>query len=148
MKFFLVPFRPQKGAEAKPGTKSNVWAMHPTGSGDRFILRAVVLPKFSGKSCHMMRVKTLSKDRFASVEVYRKEKRYFHFRLSRVAQNHFCSLFPPHWSIKKKWFLVCIKSVSEHLNKILVLWCFFVVVVVYLWFELVLRSLPFPGKRK
>ena len=33
---------------------------------------------------------------------------------------------------KKKWFLVCIKSVSEHLNKILVLWCFFVVVVVYL----------------
>ena len=36
---------------------------------------AVVLPKFSGKSCHMMRVKTLSKDKFVSLEVYRKEKK-------------------------------------------------------------------------
>ena len=36
---------------------------------------AVVLPKFSGKSCLMMRVKTLSKDKFVSLEVYRKEKK-------------------------------------------------------------------------
>ena len=75
---------------------------------------AVVLPKFSGKSCLMMRVKTLSKDKFVSLEVCWKEKRYFHFRLSRVAQKYFCSLFPPH---KKKRFprlhKVCVRASRE-----------------------------------
>ena len=84
----------------------------------------------------MMRVKTLSKDKFVSLEVYRKEKKVL--PLPVVARRSKTLLFsisaPLKHSKKEKRFPVCIKSVSEHL--------------VFFWFELVLRSFPFKGKRK
>ena len=77
---------------------------------------AVVLPKFSGKSCLMMRVKTLSKDKFVSLEVYRKEKKVLPLpivaRRSKILLLR--SLFPPH---KKKRFprlhKVCVRASRE-----------------------------------
>ena len=95
---------------------------------------AVVLPKFSGKSCLMMRVKTLSKDKFVSLEVYRKEKKVL--PLPIVARRSKILLLPYFRPTKRKGSLVCIKSVSEHLgNKIHVLSCFFCFLLNWTCFE-------------
>ena len=72
----------------------------------------------------MMRVKTLSKDKFVSLEVYREEKKVL--PLPVVARRS-KTLLLPYFRPTKKSFPVCIKFVSEHLDKIHVL-SFFVVV--------------------
>ena len=48
--------------------------------------------------------------------------------VTRRSKTLLLSISAPLKHSKKKWFLVCIKSVSEHLDKIHVLWCFVVVV--------------------
>ena len=111
---------------------------------------AVVLPKFSGKSCLMMRVKTLSKDKFVSLEVYRKEKKVL--PLPVVARRSKTLLFsisaPLKHSKKEKRFPVCIKSVSEHLDKILVLSCFCFCCCCFLLVWTCFEVLPIPWEEE
>ena len=109
---------------------------------------AVVLPKFSRKSSLMMRVKTLSK-------IYQrggilKGKKVL--PLPVVARRSKTLLFPisaplKH-SKKEKRFPVCIKSVSEHLDKILVLSCFCFCCCCFLLVWTCFEVLPIPWEKE
>ena len=109
---------------------------------------AVVLPKFSRKSSLMMRVKTLSK-------IYQrggilKGKKVL--PLPVVARRSKTLLFsisaPLKHSKKEKRFPVCIKSVSEHLDKILVLSCFCFCCCCFLLVWTCFEVLPIPWEKE
>ena len=82
------------------------------GSGDCFQSCAVVLPKFSGKSSLMMRVKTFSKDKFVSVKVLERKIGISTSGCRASLKNTFAPYFRPTDAFKKrkKRFPVCMMS--------------------------------------